>query len=196
MFGLSAPVAGATSSTTGSQAASMRTDMIGMGSGGVMVQGARALCPCGLRKPYSIRGIPNSLVHLDLAGDTVQRTAFAWLPGGPGPVNFPAGATRGWIRAAATIDSGIGPPGPKAGRRPPQIRTSAIHASGSSGLWVRYILEWTMRAGISGKLRSIAWNFSQFGLLPRLRRTSHFCHNFATSYRSLESIRLFPVIPK
>ena len=31
--------------------------------------------------------------------------------------------------------SGIGPPGPKAGRRPPLIRTSAINASGSSGLW-------------------------------------------------------------
>jgi len=39
------------------------------------------------------------------------------------------------------IASGIGPPGPKAGRRPPQIRTSAIDASGSSGLWFRYMLE-------------------------------------------------------
>ncbi|MEI6155164.1 MAG: cyclic nucleotide-binding domain-containing protein [Deltaproteobacteria bacterium] len=37
--------------------------------------------------------------------------------------------------------SGIGPPGPMAGRRPPLIRTSAINASGSSGLWFHCILE-------------------------------------------------------
>ena len=37
--------------------------------------------------------------------------------------------------------SGIGPPGPKAGRRPPLIRTSAMNASGSSGLWFHCILE-------------------------------------------------------
>jgi len=85
--------------------------------------------------------------------------------------------------------SGIGPPDPKAGRRPPQIRTSAIDASGSSGLWIRYILECTMQAGIRGNTRSMPWNFSQFGLVPRLRRRSHLRHSLATSYRSFESIR-------
>jgi hypothetical protein len=41
----------------------------------------------------------------------------------------------------AMTASGIGPPGPQAGRRPPLIRTSAINASGSSGLWFHCILE-------------------------------------------------------
>jgi hypothetical protein len=37
--------------------------------------------------------------------------------------------------------SGIGPSGPKAGRRPPLIRTSAINASGYSGLRVRHMTD-------------------------------------------------------
>ena len=52
-----------------------------------------------------------------------------------------------------------------------------------------------MRAEIKGNTRSMPWNFSQFGLLLRLRRWSHLRHNFATSYRSLESMRIFPVTP-
>jgi hypothetical protein len=43
--------------------------------------------------------------------------------------------TRQVCSLLVPIASGIGPPGPKAGRRPPLIRTSAINASGSSGLW-------------------------------------------------------------
>ena len=44
-------------------------------------------------------------------------------------------------KGEAIAASGIGPPGPKAGRRPPLIRTSAMNASGSSGLWFHCILE-------------------------------------------------------
>ena len=91
--------------------------------------------------------------------------------------------------------SGIGPPDPKAGRRPSLIRTSAINASGSSGLWFHCILECMMRAGNKGKTLSMPWNRSQFGLLLRLRRCSHLRHNFATSYRSRDSMRIFPVTP-
>jgi len=39
--------------------------------------------------------------------------------------------------AALLAPSGIGPPDPKAGRRPPQFRTSPIKAYGSSRLRVR-----------------------------------------------------------
>jgi hypothetical protein len=53
-----------------------------------------------------------------------------------------------------------------------------------------------MRAWIRGNTRSMPWNFSQFGLLPRLRRTSHLRHSFVTSHRSFESMRKFPVTPK
>ena len=45
-----------------------------------------------------------------------------------------------------------------------------------------------MRAGNKGNTRSMPWNRSQFGLLPRLRRASHFRHHFATSHRSRDSI--------
>ena len=45
------------------------------------------------------------------------------------------------IVVAGAAGSGIGPLDPKVKRRPPQIRTSAINASGSSGLWFRYRLE-------------------------------------------------------
>jgi hypothetical protein len=38
----------------------------------------------------------------------------------------------GYGNSAELIANGIGPPGPKAGRRPPLSRTSAINASGSS----------------------------------------------------------------
>ena len=48
-----------------------------------------------------------------------------------------------------------------------------------------------MRAGNKGNTRSMPWNRSQFGLLLRLRRWSHLRHNFATSYRSRESMRMF-----
>jgi len=47
-----------------------------------------------------------------------------------------------------------------------------------------------MRAGISGNTVSMPWNLSQFGLLLRLRRCSHLRHNFATSYRSRDSMRI------
>jgi hypothetical protein len=82
--------------------------------------------------------------------------------------------------ARTIIASGIGPPDPQAGRRPPQIRTSAIDASGSSGLWVRYILECTMRAGVSGNTRNMPLKFSQFGGSPQLRRPSHMRHGAVT----------------
>jgi hypothetical protein len=106
-----------------------------------------------------------------------------------------AGCHAHALRRLGVIASGIGPPDPKAGRRPPLIRTSAINASGSSGLWFHCILECMMRAGNKGKTLSMPWNRSQFGLLLRLRRCSHLRHNFATSYRSRDSMRMFPVTP-
>ena len=118
-----------------------------------------------LRADYITRKLESSYIgQRPVSGTGYRRRAFDW-----------------WFRDRAAW--------PEARRRPPQIRTSAIDASGSSGLWFRYRFEWTTRAGVKGNTRSIALNRFQFGLLPRLRRTSHFRHILATSHRSLSSMR-------
>jgi hypothetical protein len=84
---------------------------------------------------------------------------------------------------------------PVARAGPPQNRTCAINASGSSVETVHYANRWTIRAGGSGKRATSAAARAQFSRPRWERRPSHLIHVRSARNRKLAMARALPEMP-